>query len=488
MTQPKKEFTARNDASSPDIRQFDGTRSAKLADEVLATDAASLGARDLEQLRKLLLDHLACCHRGAHLPWGRMMREWAHRTGGQGDAQLFADAMRTAPAIAAFVNATAAHGLELDDTHEESVSHPGAGIFAAALAYAQSEGAGGRDMLAAVAAGYEVTGRLGAATNAAEVIEMGYHPTSLFTGFGVAAAVARLVGFTPKQLRQAWGLMLSMAGGSMQFSQEQEGTTVKRLHGGLAALHGATAVDLAALGIAGPEQALDGRYGLTAIFGRRQQLDRLVEPHPDGPEIHRVSFKPYPCCRLFHSTLDALQEVTDDFAIGGEAVRRITVGGPEILVTQHMMTRPKSEMAAQYSLPYTLGAAFCFGPRSVDGFEESVLDDERILAVADRVEAVVDDEFEAAFPEHFGSWLELETGDGTVRRADVLDSLGTPARPMTPAALIEKFDTLCAPTGFAHTGEEIAERLERLDSNADVVDLIELFAAEDGSAKGRKPA
>ncbi len=148
------------------------------------------------------------------------------------------------------------------------------------------------------------------------------------------------------------------------------------------------------------------------------------------------------------------------------------------MVTQHMLTRPTSEMAAQYSLPYTLGAAFYFGPRSVDGFEENVLGDARILAVADRVEAVVDDDMQAAFPEHFGSWLELETVDGNVRRADVLDSLGTPARPMTLDALVAKFDELTAPTGFGRRGAEIVERLEGFAGSDDVGELVGLFAVD----------
>ena len=81
------------------------------------------------------------------------------------------------------------------------------------------------------------------ATNAARAIDIGFHPTALFAGFGAAATAAHLLRLAPKQLAQAWGLMLSMAGGSMQFSQEPEGTTVKRLHGGYAALHGVLAAE-----------------------------------------------------------------------------------------------------------------------------------------------------------------------------------------------------------------------------------------------------
>ncbi len=438
-------------------------RSLALAEELLAVRDAPPGGRDLNQIRNLVLDHLGCCYAGSLLEWGRRMHEWAAPHAGTGNAPLLASQTRLAPGLAAFVNATAAHGLELDDTHDESVSHPGAAVIASSLALAAHHGLGGDRLAAAIYAGYEAVGRVGAATNAAETIELGFHPTSLFVGFGAAAAAAVLLNLSPKELARGWGLVLSMAGGSMQFSQEPEGTTVKRLHGGYAALHGVMAAEHAGLGIAGPEQALEGRYGLISNFGADSDLERLNRPHPDGPEIHRISYKPYPCCRLFHSTLDALAEVTDDFSLDPEDIESIVVGGPDIMVTQHMLRRPTSEMAAQYSLPFTLGAALYHGPASVAGFMGDALEDRRTLAIADRVDAVADPDMQAAFPAHFGSWLELKRRNGETRRSDVLDSLGTPANPMGRADLVAKFDSLTAGDNGID-GADIAARLDDLQN------------------------
>lgn len=436
-------------------------RSLALAEELLATAGAPLAGRDLKQIQNLILDHLGCCYAGSQLAWGRQLHEWAVPHAGSGKAPLLASQTRLAPALAAFVNATAAHGMELDDTHDESVSHPGAAVIASSLALAAHHGLDGARLAAAIRAGYEAVGRAGAATNAAETIERGFHPTSLFAGFGVAAAAAVLLRLSPRQLARGWGLALSLAGGSMQFSQEPEGTTVKRLHGGYAALHGVMAAEHAASGIAGPEQAFEGRYGLIANFGANPDPERLNRPHPDGPEIHRISYKPYPCCRLFHSTLDALAKVTGNFSLDPEEIESLTVGGPDIMVTQHMLRRPTSEMAAQYSLPFTLGAALYHGPGSVAGFMGDALNDSRTLAAADKVEAVADADMQAAFPAHFGSWLELRTRSGERRRSEVLDSRGTPANPMRRADLIAKFVELTA-GNKALDGAEIAAILERL--------------------------
>lgn len=416
----------------------------RLAEEAVALDAAHLSSADTEHVKLLVLDHVGVALRGATLPWGLSLQELATRYKGTGQAAIYGSALKTVPAIAAMVNATAAHGMELDDTHDASVSHPGAPVIGTALAVGAEANSSGGQVLAAICAGYEVMARVGMATGAGGMIEKGFHPTALFGGFGAATAAAKLRGLSADSLVRAWGLMLSMAGGSMQFSQDAEGTTVKRLHGGFGAHNGTMAAELTGLGIAGPAQAFDGVYGLCNLFGAPADVSRLAKPAGEPLEIHRISLKPYPCCRLFHSTIDALRTVTDDFSLADDAISAIRVGGPAIMVTQHMLRRPTSVMAAQYSLPFTLGAAIAHGPTEYDAFAEDRLGDARTLDIGDKVDAVHDEEMEAAFPEHFGSWVEIKTAAGEIKRADVLDSHGTPAKPMAWAAVREKADGLLA--------------------------------------------
>ena len=453
---------------------------AALAREALDLTYDCLSDADLTQLKRLVFDHLAVCRRGAEESWSRAVQDYVRTLGSDGPARVLGAGFTAAPALAALANATAAHGLELDDTHDESITHPGAPVIASSLAIAQDLDCRGRDLLAAIAAGYEVVGRIGAATGAALVLERGNHPTSLFCGFGAAAAAAKLIGLELDGLIAAWGLQLSAAGGSMQFSIDAAGTAVKRLHGGYAAQNGVLAVELARRGVAGPSQAFDGHYGLCRLYGVSPQLDRLTKAEGEALEIHAISFKPYPCCRLFHSTLDALATVTDGFRLPRDAIRRVVVGGPAVLLAQHMQRRPQSEMAAQYSLPFTLGAAMSFGPEALEGFARSALTDPRILSFADRVEAVSDADLEAAFPRHFGSWVEIEQTSGEKRRADVLDSLGTPGHPMTKAALIRKYTMLCGELSGAPCGESLWESIETMASGGSVAQALARFEDGDG--------
>jgi 2-methylcitrate dehydratase PrpD len=279
-------------------------------------------------------------------------------------------------------------------------------------------------------------------------------------------------------LDRAFGLALSMAGGSMQFAEDASATSVKRLHGGYGAHHGVLAAELASAGLAGPAHAFDGRYGLCRLYGAKPRLDRLIRRPGAAREIHRISFKPYPCCRLFHSTIDALEQATDGFALEHARIKKLKVGGPTIMATQHMQRRPRSVMAAQYSLPHALAAALVYGPRAIEGYDEAAMANPAIQVLADRVEAETDAEMEAAFPIHFGSTLTLEIEGAPSRRVAVLDSLGTPAKPMTRAALIAKFDQLVAPTGVGLSGAAVAERVEQMKNAATLDALIAPFQAE----------
>lgn len=408
------------------------------ARHILDIGARSPLPADREQLRRLILDCLGVSRIGATLAWTRAMIDWAGRFRDSGAAPVVGTSLKMAPHLAALINGTAAHGYELDDTHDASMSHPGAVVIPAALAVAAELGASGDATLSAIACGYEAMARIGMAAHAARVLHKGFHPTALFGLFGSAAAAASLMRLDAAALARAWGHALSLAGGSMQFSDEPRGTTVKRLHAGYAAHNGILAAEFAARGIEAPARSLDGKYGFLALFGEEPDLAELRAPPGTPLQIHTISFKPYSCCRLFHSLIDGLRDVSDGFALKAEEIKEINVRGPGVLVEQHMLSRPTSVMAAQYSLPFVVGASLAYGPHRYDCYREEKLSDPVILALADRVSCAPDREIESHYPAQMGTSVELLRRDGSRSFAKVMNSRGTAANPLSTDALFEK--------------------------------------------------
>ncbi|MEK7863503.1 MAG: MmgE/PrpD family protein, partial [Chloroflexota bacterium] len=97
---------------------------------------------------------------------------------------------------AALLNGAFAHTLDFDDTNLFGALHPGAPVIPAALAMAEQEGASGARFLEALAAGYEVACRVGAALGQT-AYDRGFHITAVAGIFGAVAAGAKVVGLAP---------------------------------------------------------------------------------------------------------------------------------------------------------------------------------------------------------------------------------------------------------------------------------------------------
>ena len=132
-----------------------------LAAEIVALANRGLTGHDIEQVRRLLLDHFGVAQRGAALPWTRELARWARRFAGSGAAPVLGTDYSATACMAALVHGTAAHGYELDDTHDETMSHPGCCVIPAVLAVGAELGASQTHVLLAIAAGYEAMGRAG---------------------------------------------------------------------------------------------------------------------------------------------------------------------------------------------------------------------------------------------------------------------------------------------------------------------------------------
>lgn len=431
---------------------------ARLAGHVAEVANRPLTGADTEAMRRLFLDNFIVSLWGITRPAARQIAGWSRRFAGTGPAMVLGADWTADPSVAALVHGTAGHSYELDDTHDVTTSHPGCAVIPAALAVAAETGAGQADLLRACAAGYEAMALVGMAAGGMQTVHRGFHPTPVYGSFGAATAAwclrSRAQGraVTAADLQRLWGLALSQACGSMQFSMESTGGEIKRVHAGLGARNGVLAADFAGLpDVTAPLQSAEGAYGVAGIFG-----GPLNEVTPGAAlQIHVISLKPYSCCRLFHSTIDALREVTDGFTRPVEEIADILITGPRLIAEQHM-TRAESVMTAQYSCPYIVGATLAYGPTGYDAYGEAFLTDRRILDLAAKVRFEVDADMERTYyPRQFATGVRMRFADGTTRAAMVADSLGTARRPMGIDQIIAKGDGL-AHQGSFPTGQDLA--------------------------------
>src|SRR5258708_11439375 len=115
----------------------------------------------------------------------------------------------------AFVNGTAAHGEDFDDTFEGGPVHAGAVIVPALLAAAERHGIDGADMLFGMAVGAEVMCRASLVAPK-RIHNAGFHPTAVLGAMGAAAGVAAALRVDEKTFASAQGIAGPMASGIIE--------------------------------------------------------------------------------------------------------------------------------------------------------------------------------------------------------------------------------------------------------------------------------
>lgn len=477
-----------NDTITTQVRQDTPTQ--RLAAAAAGFTAANLPPDTLASAKDCLLDHIAVSLYGMQQPWSGFVADMVACDGGSPQASVYGRRLRVPASAAALVNGTAAHGFELDDWHAGSLSHLGAAVIPAVLAVAERDHLHGRDVLAAIVAGYEVMARAGM-SGIPSIILRGYHPTGTHGPIGAAGGVGNLLRVSPQVMTAALGIGASCAAGLMEFSQDEEGTMVKRVHAGRAAQAGVVAVDLAQRGLTAPRASLDGKYGYCRVLSDEPNPDALVRGLGEDFEIRRNNVKPYACCGMLHAPMDAIMDLMAAHKFTHADIEDVVIGGSRAVVEQHASTAPESVMAAQYSMPYA--AAVALLGRSLDPrmFDEGSYRDAKVLGLARRVRLEIYPEIERVFPGKLGGAARIRLKDGRQFEARVIDARGTTDNPFGREGIVAKARALCDGLLPSSAIDELIDRVYSFDGTADAGSLaqfLDLRVGATGPAPGERPA
>jgi 2-methylcitrate dehydratase PrpD len=391
---------------------------------------------------------------------------------GAGEATVFGDAKTWTPAIAALLNGALGHSLDFDDTHADSSLHASAPVVPAAFAVGEMVGASGRDVLAAIVAGYEVCCRLGNALDPTSHYARGFHPTATAGTYGAAAAAGKLFDLSRDQIVAAFGVSGSQAAGSLQFLVN--GAWNKRYQVGAAAMNGVIAACLARNNFVGAIESIEGKHGLLVGYSDNAHPDKVTAGLGATYETMKIGMKPYPSCRYTHAAIDALIAMRREHNLTPDQVKRVEIGLHRngITLTGDAATKryPRSVVGGQFSMFFTGAVALDQGRFGWDDYQR--LGDAAIDALAERFDVVQDDRLEIGRSHPFGARVSIETDDGVHERL-YADPSGEPSSFPGRAAMQQKFLTLARPV-LAGRADELAEAilsLERFDRIAQATQL-----------------
>lgn len=368
----------------------------------IAEFAAGLRYEDLPQeviaeAKRCILDSLGCGLFGSDKPWTQSVARVVAGLGQAEKSSAWGSRLKADPLGAAFINGTAAQGFELDDCHDQSMSHYGAGVVPAVLACAESLGSyDGRQMILATVAGYELGTRIGN-TISPSAFHRGFHPCGLTSTFASAAAIARMLNLDVDQYVSALGLAGSQAAGLMA---SQFGAMAKRFHSGKAAQNGIIAALCAREGLTGVRDVLEAPYGgFCSTYAETYDLSWATNGLGVEFEMLKNGFKQYSSLASSQTSVDALRKIRADHGIRGEDVEKVLVRTTNMVYVHCGWPYVPSEtITAQMNLPYTAAVTLLEGNAFVDQYTDEKLRDPRILDLASRIEVVVDPELDALGP------------------------------------------------------------------------------------------
>ncbi|MCH7486334.1 MAG: MmgE/PrpD family protein [Proteobacteria bacterium] len=398
---------------------------------------------------------------------------------GRGSASVIGDEAGFAPPGAALLNGALAHSLDFDDTHARASIHPSAPIVPAALAAAEMTGAGGRDVIAGVVAGYEVQIRLSLALVPKDHYVRGFHPSATCGAFGAAAAAARVFGLSAEQTADAFGISLSQAAGTVQFVVN--GSWTKLFQVGYAAMNGLIAASLAREGFIGAAEPIEGKAGFLRSYAPNPIPEIAVEGLGEVYETLAIAVKPYPCCRYGHAAMDALIGLRAANDIEPGEIESVEIGLPRtgwniIGDPEEDKHNPKSVVDGQFSMPFLAAVVLRQGGMGWDDYARH-LDDAETLALCRRVACVVDGQVEAEFPAKMSGLARVRTRRGSFEKF-VKIAKGEPEDFPTADELRAKFEDLVGPYLSQNRIEALAGALLSLDEARDIGGLLRLALAD----------
>ncbi|MBS0427100.1 MAG: MmgE/PrpD family protein [Proteobacteria bacterium] len=378
-----------------------------------------------------------------------------------GGAQLI-DGRAASARTAALIHGTAAHAAEVDDSFRDAMYHPGAATVAAALAVAQARCATGLDFLRGVVLGYEVSTRIGVVLGRPHYRH--WHNTGTVGTFGAAAAAGGVLGLGGGPFAHALATAATFTAGLQQAFRMD--SMSKPLHAGRAAEGGVLAAQLAARGVTGSLDVLDGESGLGRAMSDGPDWTRIGDTLGSDFHITRLTFKNHIGCGHTFAAIDGALALARAHALRAADIRQVKVAtyAPALDIACH--ENPSTENEARFSLRFVVATALVHGSVRLSAYTAERLADPDVRAMIGRIHAVVDPEIDAAFPGRRAARVEIETHDG--RRLSWLqpDRKGDPELPLSDEELEGKYLELATPVLGAARAQALLQKLWSLEGAA----------------------
>ena len=428
---------------------------------VAGTDHKTMSHEAREELKKRILDTIGVAIGALDGEPIKMIREHQEDFGGK-PMCTFIGGGKSSPDRVAFYNGALSRYLDFMDSYlaKGETCHQ-SDNFGAVLAAAEYRDATGDELLTAMAAAYQVQGRL---CDEAPVRAKGFDHT-VQGAYASAAGVARALGLDAEKTAMAVAIS-GTCNNALRVTRTGALSHWKGLAYPQAGFVGAHAAFLAMRGITGPEEVFEGNKGFKESIAGEFSIDWEKE---DLENVKKSIIKKYNAEIHSQSSIEGALELQAEKGFTWDQIEHIGIdifdvafhiigGGEE---GDKTIIRTKEE--ADHSLQYMVGVALIDGNVLPDQYEGDRVTRDDIQSLLKRFTVRPKQEYTDRFPEEVCTDLTITLKDGTVHKITKTDYEGFNTRPMSWETVEAKFTNLAKPFTSAGVREDIVKAVKNLE-------------------------
>ncbi|MDA0675701.1 MAG: MmgE/PrpD family protein [Proteobacteria bacterium] len=433
--------------------------------------------------KQYVLDYLGYTMASVHHKPALILQKLVAQEGACTDATIIGTKQRASTSWAALVNGCMGHMTELDDTHRFTQSHPGDAMIAAGLAVAETEGASGKDLIAAMVCGYDCAIRAGVAVMPSHYTN-GWHPSGTHNAFGAAVTSAKLMGLSGEQQLHALGLAGTQTAGN--FAHVPNRGMSKDLNPGKAAFNGVFSAQLARAGFTGSFDIFESAKGYLKLYSDTPHPERLTEKLGKPFRIGETAHKAFPGCFHLHGAREAAFRLAQRYKLTAEAVKAITINmfaiGAWYVDDPKPWVGNKGLYGPRFSAQFQVALALCEGEEGLwatydDTYTLKMLENKRVRDVMARIRLIHDQKLAKTWPNGWPTVVQIKTTKGRTHKMRIDLPKGEPENPMSQAEIERKFDVCTGAALSAAKRAEIKKTVNNLEKVKNVADLMRLVRA-----------
>ena len=435
-----------------------------LAEWVAGLQGSDLPVEVRERVKDILLDTVASALAGHDAgDVATVVRLASALGGGSGTSIIGGD--RLSLGGATLVNGYLVTAATMCDIHRPTACNVTPEVVPPAMAIGEREGSTGDRFLAAMAAGLEVTTRVGLGLKPSAFRARGWHAAGVTGVFGAAASTGRLLGLDAASQTWAFGLAGSQASGTYA----QLGTPAIKFQQAHGAHGGLIAALLARDGFNAAEDALMAPDGdLFSAYSDGGNPGVVLAGLGMDWELARISLRAWPVAVHLQPVVTGLLAILGTFDGAPADIERVTVTMSEAAYGMTGRGTWDDRFRARLSAPYVTGVVLFDRRCWLEQFAPARLQDEALSAfIRDRVVIAAE-----AGRRDGTAVIEIMRRGGRSLREEVTVPKGEPANALSRADVVNKFRAAASPHLSAAATNTVIDMVGSLETLPSVRPLV----------------